>query len=619
MMNYFLGLLVFLFSSIAVAQSDSNEVQLLENPGGQLGTSRWTGATAAPGVETTEVGLGASSISWDAAGADTLTSSAVSMDDYELIKNRLCVMSINYKGGDGNLKLQAWDGSAVIKEVTLAAKANWGPSGQVSFVCPSTGTLALRIEATADAAAIYLDEMFLGTRLPYVGAVVTDWQSCASLGATITDNITGGTEEQQCARRGDTLFFQYNATNSTWDSTSNFTFSLTGLTADASKIPGTTRQSIGSAIAFKSTGSLYESGSVYINESSGDMSIGGDDVAASIWNGSGSIPHDWVNSADLLSFSVSIPIVEWSGTSLVFQPTADDMALTAWKDFSMSVPAIFTNSTVESAKYRRVGDTAEISFSIQGLSGAAVTGTVITPAQYMPPGLTADFGKYGVASYRGSCFGFDDSASSSVDDFSGHVLIVHSNGNLSCQSQQETADVNTDTWSATVPFTFAAADRWRINFKVPVVEWADLGSVPAIGVEVAGDGIVGLAGPANLGGEDGTGETCGIGCDSCAVSGIIWSQVGSVVSYSFSVGMDNTSAGLLAECNFDAFAGIDGANWTTSTDAIAVCQVGDGTSGDNAGGTVRADTTNDDLLIRVSDPDANNFASYFCTGRMVKK
>jgi len=134
------------------------------NPGFEDGTTNWTnvggGTFTAPSSPTADIGLELQSGKWDAAAAtDRLDSAVITIPPG--LYGRTCTTEILYKGGDANIKLQAYDGSVVVEELILAVAATY-THALIHFTCPSTGTLQLRLEATADAAEILVDDSFLG-------------------------------------------------------------------------------------------------------------------------------------------------------------------------------------------------------------------------------------------------------------------------------------------------------------------------------------------------------------------------------------------------------------------------------------------------------------------------
>ncbi len=164
-------ILAFLIATIANAQfsetqrQELGDVNLIENPGGENGLQRWTNSGGGTfSIESgANVGVGTRSLSWDASAAsDTLTSRQASVPVG--LQNRFCYASFLYKGGDTNLTAEVIDGSlTVLASKSLTAQTDYS-LGELGFTCPSSGTVAFRLSASADAAIIYLDQVFVGIR-----------------------------------------------------------------------------------------------------------------------------------------------------------------------------------------------------------------------------------------------------------------------------------------------------------------------------------------------------------------------------------------------------------------------------------------------------------------------
>jgi hypothetical protein len=69
---------------------------------------------------------------------------------------------MQYKGGDANLTLQVLDGSDVVQASKALIASTGTITDGINFVCPSSGQLRVRILASADAAAIAVDQVHLG-------------------------------------------------------------------------------------------------------------------------------------------------------------------------------------------------------------------------------------------------------------------------------------------------------------------------------------------------------------------------------------------------------------------------------------------------------------------------
>jgi hypothetical protein len=96
-------------------------------------------------------------------------------------------------------------------------------------------------------------------------------------------------------------------------------------------------------------------------------------------------------SGDVVTVDATVPISGWSsggGTSPV-------LSLSDWKSYTMAITATTTNptlgtTTLNQAMYRRVGDSAQITYILKGSGGTNGAGTFLFS---LPPGLTADTSK----------------------------------------------------------------------------------------------------------------------------------------------------------------------------------------------------------------------------------
>lgn len=163
-------LTLILFNNIAFAQNAPSQkayqppVSLLENGGFESGKAGWTNSGGTFAIVTS-----GSNLLWDKASA---TFDASSSGQY--IQSKLytvpvglyggnCAASIDYLGGDTNLKLVALDGSAnVLATRTFESAATEKRSFGISFPCPSSGTFRIRLESLANAAIVAVDKAKLG-------------------------------------------------------------------------------------------------------------------------------------------------------------------------------------------------------------------------------------------------------------------------------------------------------------------------------------------------------------------------------------------------------------------------------------------------------------------------
>ena len=131
----------------------------------ELGTANnWT---ASGGTFADETGgnllNGSKSASWD----PTTTSQTLTSDEQDLplvVDDKVCLASFFYKGGDANYRLEVLEGGVSVIATKNLIAVTEATNVVVPFLCPTGDTLSLRFITTADAAVIYLDDIFLGTR-----------------------------------------------------------------------------------------------------------------------------------------------------------------------------------------------------------------------------------------------------------------------------------------------------------------------------------------------------------------------------------------------------------------------------------------------------------------------
>lgn len=137
----------------------------LDNPGFELGKTKWTASGGSVALVTSGANLlfGANSLTWDSGSASqTLTSTAKAIDKGSYGKNGMAYCAIQTPSGTATHKLQVYDGSAVVAEKTITS--NTTPINDVlNFPIPSSGNLSLRlISVASDEPLIAIDGCFLG-------------------------------------------------------------------------------------------------------------------------------------------------------------------------------------------------------------------------------------------------------------------------------------------------------------------------------------------------------------------------------------------------------------------------------------------------------------------------
>lgn len=171
-MKYIFTLLAFILGASAahaditqVGKQGLQSIELLTNPGFENGKARWTNSGGSFSLVTSGgnfLGIGRTNATWQAsASGQYLESETVTVP--VALQGKACSASIMTFGGDANLQLQPFDGSnnALATALTLQAQTIATPA-QVTFRCPSSGSVKFRLQSTAASALIALDSGHLG-------------------------------------------------------------------------------------------------------------------------------------------------------------------------------------------------------------------------------------------------------------------------------------------------------------------------------------------------------------------------------------------------------------------------------------------------------------------------
>lgn len=143
-----------------------------DNAGFEDGATTWTASGGSFTDDSSTPMFGSHSGSFDASALNqTLTSAAKTVVRGLYSKGQRCagVLTYTFTGSNGDYKLQAYDGSSVLAEVSLDASST-PVDAFVRFDCPSSGTMALRIIANvSNPGAIRLDGSGLTKGVAYIG------------------------------------------------------------------------------------------------------------------------------------------------------------------------------------------------------------------------------------------------------------------------------------------------------------------------------------------------------------------------------------------------------------------------------------------------------------------
>lgn len=176
------------------------------NPKAETGdTTSWSetgGGTLTVTSTAANVGNGSYAFSYDASAANDYASSTAATIPAGLY-GQSCLLEFYYKGFDANITAQVHDGTNVIASQTLVAATNY-QIVRLNFICPTSGTIQMRILAGADAAIGYWDEVHLGSATNFAsGGIIQDLGS-----ETWTDNQANATTSVRLTRVGNRVFVE---------------------------------------------------------------------------------------------------------------------------------------------------------------------------------------------------------------------------------------------------------------------------------------------------------------------------------------------------------------------------------------------------------------------------
>lgn len=142
-------------------------------------TTYWSksgGGTLTTTSTSSNVANGTYAFSYDAsATSDYAISDARSIPAGLYGKN--CLAEFYYKGFDSTITVQVYDGTNVIASQALSAATSYAKA-QINFVCPQSGTLAVRFLASGNSAIGYFDEVHLGSANNVLtDTVITPWEA----------------------------------------------------------------------------------------------------------------------------------------------------------------------------------------------------------------------------------------------------------------------------------------------------------------------------------------------------------------------------------------------------------------------------------------------------------
>jgi hypothetical protein len=163
-------------------------------------------------------------------------------------------------------------------------------------------------------------------------------------------------------------------------------------------------------------------------------------------------------------------------TNIIVGPgiQASSAAVSAWQTFTPTFTNVSIGNGVVNGRYRRVGDSIDLQYSLVFGSTTSVTG-VIRPN--LPLSLTIDTTKKAShEQYSGWAYAYDNSAAVVVKG-----MVRTGNGYLSIAATTAatgSSAASSGEYTATLPFTWATSDELYADVRgLPIAEWSGSGTV----------------------------------------------------------------------------------------------------------------------------------------------
>lgn len=191
------------FKDIGSGSGGGSGINLLvDNPAFESGSNFWTNSGGTFVLETSAPLNGLASGKFTASGSGQYVESQAYAVPI-ILQGGSCLARVWYTGGDSNLKLQVRDGTGTLLvsdagvnvEVTLQSNTKAG-FAEVGFKCPSSGSIKLRIQSTAAAAAITFDDNHLGQEDRFFKSSQSNLVVDGFFAATGSCTWTGGSSTQ---------------------------------------------------------------------------------------------------------------------------------------------------------------------------------------------------------------------------------------------------------------------------------------------------------------------------------------------------------------------------------------------------------------------------------------
>lgn len=358
------------------------------NPKAESGASSpWTntgGGTLTVTSTAANVGNGTYAFSYDSSAAsDHADSPAITIPSGLFGQN--CLLEFRWKGFGTSTTFQVHDGTNVIASQAVTAAATTYSLAQIMFACPSSGTLQMRVAASANDAVGYWDEVHLGSATNIGSTVViTPWVTYTP---TITNGPTmaGGYPKGYWRRVGDSMEIRADVKSTATGAASTMTISLpSGYTIDSTKLNLTQ-----DVVTFGAASGLLSGAATYYS-----LAPTYDGSSSTVFKVLFSSSGNYIKGSDIcngcfVTTFVSLPIVGWGNGTVISDQT---VRTPTTQVFTSGTSQTYTRPAgVTHIKVRMVGGGGGGSGGGTGACTSGGTGTASTFVQ-SPVSLSAGGG-----------------------------------------------------------------------------------------------------------------------------------------------------------------------------------------------------------------------------------
>lgn len=300
---------------------ETGNYQVLKNPSFEAATysASWTASGGTLAAATSTNIFFGKSATWDASSASqTLTSDAITVP--EGFKGNNCEASIYIKvpSGTATHTLSAFDGTNTLASASVINSVYF-TKNTVTFPCPTSGTIALRITSVAsDEPLIALDEGYLGLARNVGSApLITEWRAFTPSGSWVANTTYTGLWRQV----GDTYEYQVYLALAGAPTATALTINhlANGYAQDTAKLLNTStdgRQTMAECIV-RSAGTVYDSTAYYNGTNIAPIvKAAGGTYATASTNVNATVPATFANGDNIICKG-SVPILGWPSSTVV--------------------------------------------------------------------------------------------------------------------------------------------------------------------------------------------------------------------------------------------------------------------------------------------------------------